>query len=278
MRIKKIYFILIGCLILCFTFLCVLNNINKNSLNIHFFNAGKADSCLITYKNNVVLIDTGYSNLDDEIIEYLNNKKIKKINYLIITHFDKDHVGSASSIIDRFDIDYVLQSNIPKESREYNKYIESLNKKGITPITVTNNYEFKLKKIKYRVNGPNKIYDKNESNNSSLIVSVCYKDNSFIFMGDAQKDRLKDFIKNNNDTYEFVKIPYHGNYQKQLEDLLDNIDAKYAIITSSSEDIEDDKMIELLDSMNIKYYLTRKGDIDIISDGNNIRINYSKNK
>ncbi len=245
----------------------------STDLSIYYFNAGKADACVISDGNNNVMIDTGESTLSNEISSYFDEHNITNLDYLIITHFDKDHVGSASSVIDNIEVDNVLQSNVPKDSEFYENYLSSLEKKNITPTTVSGDYEFTLGDMNFTVNGPDKVYDSNESNNSSLITSLIYGDTSFIFMGDAQNDRLKDFISTNTAQYDFVKIPYHGNFQKKLDDLLESINPKYAVITSSEDQPEEDKMIELLDETGIKYYLTRQCAVQIYSDKENITIN-----
>ena len=84
--------------------------------------------------------------------------------------------------------------------------------------------------------GPTHIYDSNESNNSSLIVSINYSDTNYLFMGDSQNNRIKDYLNQHNNEYDFIKIPYHGNYQKRLDDLLDWAKPKYAVITCSSSE------------------------------------------
>ena len=142
----------------------------------------------------------------------------------------------------------------------------------ITPTTVSGNYDFTLGEMSFTVNGPDTVYDSNESNNSSLITSLIYGDTSFIFMGDAQNDRLKDFISINTNEYDFVKIPYHGNYQKKLDNLLENINPKYAVVTCSEDEPAEDKMTALLDELNIEYFLTVNGAVQVYSDGENITI------
>lgn len=127
--------------------------------------------------------------------------------------------------------------------------------------------------LKIVVNGPKIIYDNNESNNSSLIVSITDKENKFLFMGDSQNARIKDFLSENQETYNFLKIPYHGNYSKRLNDLLENTKVKDTVITCSSKEGCDNETIDTLDKYGIKYYLTKNGSITIISDGTNIIIN-----
>ena len=161
---------------------------------------------------------------------------------------------------------------MPKDSEYYDSYIDSLEKKNITPTTVSGNYEFSLGNMSFNINGPEIVYTDDESNNSSLITSLFYGDRSFIFMGDAQNDRLKDFISGNSQKYDYVKIPYHGNYQKQLDNLMENIEPSYAVITSSEKEPEDSKMTGLLNDLNINYYLTRNGAVSTVCDGKNITI------
>lgn len=258
--------IMLVVILLCFR----VKNVD-GKFNIHFFDAGKADSCIITIDDNVVMIDTGEYNLSDRILEYLSNNNIDKIDYLIVTHFDKDHVGSASTIIDNVDVLNVLSSNVFKDSDYYDAYINSLNNKRISAVIVSDNYFFDINGVRFDVNGPGIIYDKNSSNNSSLIVSVYYGSNSFLFMGDAQNDRIEDFIESNNNKYDFIKMPYHGNYQKKLDDLLENVMPRYAVVSTSSS-VFDDKILDLFSKFRVKYYVTFNGDIDVIFDSNNIYI------
>ena len=248
------------------------NTVENNNFSIYFFNAGKADSCVISDGEHNIMIDTGESTLTADILSYFSQNKITKLDCLIITHFDKDHVGSASAIIENIAVDTVFQSNVPKDSEYYTAYLNALEKKDITPTTVSGNYDLTLGEMTIQINGSQTVYEKNESNNSSLITSLFYGDTSFIFMGDAQNDRLKDFIAQNSNTYDFVKIPYHGNYQKQLDNLLKSSNPQYAVITSSKEEPEEESMTDLLEEMGIKYYLTRAGDITVTSDKTNITV------
>ena len=242
------------------------------NFNIYFFNAGKADAIVISNNNKYIMIDTGEASLSPEILSYFKNNNINELEYLIITHFDKDHVGSAASIINNIKVNNVFQSNYPKDSEYYSNYLNALSNKNIIPKTIEGNYEFTLEDLNIVVNGPVKIYDKNESNNSSLIVKINYKNTNYLFMGDAENARLKDYVSEETNTYDFIKIPYHGNYLKRLDDLLEIIKPKYAVITSSNSMRESSETINTLNELGIKYYLTRNGDINIYSDGTSIII------
>ena len=268
---KMIVIILIVVLLIVLPLLIFINN-KKYNMKIYFFDAGKADAIIISINEKYMMIDTGEESLSNEILEYFKKNNITKLDYLVITHFDKDHVGSAANIINEIEVDNVLQSNYPKESEYYNNYIKALNNKEIEPITIEGSYNIELGELKIVVNGTTTKFDNNESNNSSLIVSINYKDKNFLFMGDSQNARIKEFIENNNEAYDFLKVPYHGHYLKRLEDILNSKNIKYAVITSSDKEQEDLETIELLNKYNIKYYLTRRGSITIYSDGKDISI------
>ena len=249
------------------------NNNKEYNFKIHFFNAGKADAMIVSIDDKYMMKETGEESLSDEILRYFKNNNITKLEYLIITHFDKDHVGSASKIIDNIEIGSVLQSNYPKDSDYYTNYLTSLENKNITPTTISKDYNISLNNLDITVNGPTKIYDSNESNNSSLIVSIKYNNNSFLFMGDSQNARIKDFIENNTEKYDFLKVPYHGNYQKRLDNLLENTSPKYGVLTCSNTEGCEEETIKLLNNYNVKYYLTKNGSITVLSNGNKIKIN-----
>lgn len=245
---------------------------SDDDLKMYFFNAGKADACIIKKNNQYMMIDTGESSLSEEILKYFKDNNITKLDYLILTHFDKDHVGSASAIINNIQVDNILQSNYEKDSEEYQNYIDAIDAKVIAPKTINGDYSFKLGDMEVIVNGPSETFNNNESNNSSLITTFTYKNNSFIFMGDAQNGRIKEYLKNHNEKYTFMKFPYHGNYQKQLSNLLETMQPKYTIITSSEEEREDTETVNMLKNLNIKYYLTRNGALTVESNGKYINI------
>ena len=208
MNKTNIVFLIIFLII--FTIILVLFSNKKEEkydnydFRIYFFDAGKADAILISDNGKYMMIDTGEESLSNEIISYFKVNKIKELEYLIITHFDKDHVGSAASIINNIDVKNVLESNYIKENIYYNNYLSALENKGITATKVIGNYEISLNDLKIVVNGTDTLFDKNESNNSSLIVSITKNNNKFLFMADAQNQRIKEVLSNNSEHYDFV--------------------------------------------------------------------------
>jgi beta-lactamase superfamily II metal-dependent hydrolase len=255
-----------------YSFITKYNKMEETDLQIYCFNAGKADACLVSVNGKHIMIDTGEDDLFPEIVQYFNAKKVQELDYLIITHFDKDHVGSAAKIIENYKVYNVLESNYKKESDVYNDYVNALSAKKIEPTLVLGDYKFNLEGLDVVVNGTKTLFDNNESNNSSLITSLSYGSTDFLFMADAQNARIKEFLKNNKRDYDFIKMPYHGKYMKRIDDLLEATKPRYALITSSKKEKEDTETINMLKNFGIKSYLTREGSVLIKSNGNKIVI------
>lgn len=271
---KIIIFVLIVLITIFFIFISFKSNFLKSNYNfkIYFFNAGKADAILISNNSKNILIDTGEEENVNDILNYFINNNITKLDYLIVTHFDKDHVGGASSIIDNIEIGEVIESSYIKESEYYSNYINSLSKKSITPKTITGDYTISLGDLIININGPEEIFSNNESNNSSLIVSITYKNNNFLFMGDSEELRISDFINKNSKTYDFIKIPYHGNYLSNLDSLLNETKVNYSVMTCSNEEGCEDETIDLVNKYSINNYMTKNGGITLLSNGYDIII------
>ena len=246
---------------------------NAAELEVHFFDAGKADAILLTTQSGTVLIDAGEKGFGKTILSYLEEKGVERIDYFIITHFDQDHVGGAAKVINNITVGTVLQSNRPKDSEEYEKYVKALDGAGIEPVTVRETYAFALDGVSYTVDPPRQSeYYTDSSNNSSLIVTVRNGENRFLFMGDAQTERLAEFLDGNPAACDVLKIPHHGKDEPLLGELLEATQPSFAVITSSDEEPESTETVGTLERMGVRVLLTREGAVTLRSDGANIAV------
>ena len=242
-------------------------------LDVHFFDAGKADAILLTTADGAVLIDAGEKGFGKTILAYLEEMGVEKLDYLIVTHFDQDHVGGAAKVLNNIAVGTVLQSSSPKDSEEYEKYVKALGNAGIEPVTVRETYTFTLDGATYSVDPPRQAkYSSDNSNNSSLIVSVVNGENRFLFAGDAQTERLAEFLDTNSATCDVLKLPHHGKDEPLLPALLDAAKPTYAIITSSDEEPESAATVAALEAAGVQVLLTREGAVTLRSDGNRIDV------
>ena len=246
-------------------------------LTVYCFSAGKADAFLLMTAHGTVLIDAGEKGFGGEILQYLEEEGIKKIDFLIISHFDQDHVGGAAKVINNIPVGIVLQSNNPKDSTEYEKYVKALKNASIEPVTVRQEITFVLDQVVYKVNPPRKNdYQKDDSNNSSLIVSVFNGEDSFLFMGDAETERIEEFLDAGCTQYDLLKVPHHGQEEERLETLLQAVRPQYAVITSSDLEPESEAVLSALKEAGTEVFLTCTAPVVITSDGSSIQVCYEE--
>lgn len=253
------------------------NDISKigEGLTVYCFKAGKADAHLIYGDDWAVLIDCGEKGFGKDILKYMETNGIERLDYLVITHFDKDHVGGAAKVLKETEVGEVLQSNSPKESGEYDNYLEVLEDKGITPVTVGERMSFMLGDAEFTVDPPQRdSYKTESSNNSSLIAEVVLGKRSLLFAGDAEEERLAEYTAACDSTFDFVKVPYHGHWQNGLTYFAENMKASIAVITSSDKDPEDPETVVLFERTGAEVFQTRTADVIVRCDGEDIAAAY----
>ena len=255
----------------------VTETLSGTDLTVVCFQAGCADAFLLLTPNSTVLIDCGEKGFGRTILAELEARGIQRLDCMMITHFDQDHVGGAARIINNFPVSRILQSNSPKDSEEYEKYVKAVKSAGIEPETVRENLSFAIDGVSYTVNPPKKSkYNSDTSNNSSLIISVENGQNRLLFTGDAEDERLEEFLSSGDwGEYDFLKMPHHGRWHEPLLLLVEAASPRYALITSSDDEPEDAETLELLEASGVETLLTRTGQVLVHSDGTTLTAAYA---
>lgn len=275
----KILMKFLGVIVVCIYLLgnifkgCKEIQLKNAGLEITVINVGKADSILIEVEGTNILIDTGLNKTSNIVLDTLKEKNIEELDYLILTHMDKDHIGGAKIILENIKVDNLVQADQVVDSKRYEKLQEAITENNYEPILLRENMSFEVGNGKIEIQpGEKESYE--QSNDYSLIVTLEYGEKSFLFMGDAEEIRTEEFLNNNNNnkTYDFIKIPHHGRYHENSQDLIDEVKPKYAAITCSKEKMPEKELLNILNDNDVKTYLTVDGDIVIKSDGKRISI------
>lgn len=206
-------------------------NFNPN-MEIIFLDVSQGDSILLHYPHNKhnILIDTGgnhnYEISKNIIIPYLKSKGISKIDYLILTHGDYDHMGEAINLVENFKVEKVI-FNCGEFNELEQDLIKVLNKKKIPYYSCIKELNINDSKL-YFLNS--KDYG-NENDNSNVIYTELngYK---FMFMGDASGTTEKEILnKYNLPDIDVLKAGHHGSKTSSSKEFIDTINPKYSIIS-----------------------------------------------
>ena len=222
-----------------------------------------------------MLIDTGEKGFGKEIAARCAEQGIEKLDYLILTHFDQDHVGGAARVLRELPVGCVLQSCYPKKSVEYTHYLKALRRAGLEPVTVRGELSFTLDGVVFTVNAPRlERYADSPSNNSSLIVTVECGDCRLLFLGDAENARLSEWLESDPAPCAFVKLPHHGAWHSALVRLMEELRPGCALITSSEEEPESPKTLDLLALFSVDTYFTREAPVALFCNGSGVTLSY----
>ncbi len=257
-------------------FIFIVFIINNNTIvnnEVHFLDVGQGDSTLIRIKNKNILIDTGgninFNISKNVLIPYFRSSGIKKIDYLILTHGDYDHMGEAINLVENFKVEKVIFNCGPYNDLE-NELIEVLDKKKIKYYSYIKELNVDNNKLHFL---QTKEYD-NENENSNVIYTKLngYK---FMFMGDAGVEKEKDILeKYNVSKIDVLKIGHHGSKTSSDKNFIDEMNPKYSVISVGKNNRYGHPNKEVLNNLdNSKIYRTDiNGEIKIKIKRNNFNI------
>lgn len=208
----------------------------NSNFEVVMFEVGEADCHLIKYpyNKNTILIDTGKNEykIKNEVIPYIKSIGIKKIDYLIITHGDEDHIGGSITLINNFQVKNVILNkgtftDIEKE------LIKNLNKKkipyqiNINKINLSNHTIYLLNNTKY-----------NNENDNSIITYFTYQKYKFLYMGDASITTEDNLLENYNlNNISILKVGHHGSNTSSSKDFISQINPSISLISVGENNI-----------------------------------------
>lgn len=268
----------------CSTFiLLLLFHYYSNSLfpsdYIYMLDIGQGDSILIHSNNQSLLIDTGgkknytqeqwqkrdSSNMSDNVtLPYLKSKGIRKLDYLVLTHGDYDHLGEALNILDNFKVNQVYIN----EGRV--NYYEKQLKSKYNVATLKQDMSFTLGNFKFLSLNKN-LQDENDN---SIILYGTYNNYKMLFMGDASIKSEESILNDYDiDKVNLLKVGHHGSRTSTSEAFIKKIKPDVALISAGVNNKFNHPHQEIIDRLKkyqVQYYLTSKV--------GSIEINFTKNK
>lgn len=244
-----------------------------SELQVHFIDVGQGDSTLIMCDGHSMLIDTGDDSKGTAIQNYLMKHGVEKLDYLVLTHPDSDHIGGAPVIITKLDIDNVFMSNYEKDNNTYMKVIQALDNKLLKWSTPMVGSSYNLGSAVITMLAPNKVYD--NPNDASIALIVENGNNRFLFTGDAEETAEVDILNNGlNVSADVYHVEHHGSKTSSSESFLSEISPTYAVIScaeGNSYGHPDAETLNNLRGMEVQVFRTdEQGSIIAISDGNEI--------
>lgn len=232
---------------------------------------GQGDSILLHSRNQSILIDTGgrikYNKeswqerehsrniSDNTIIPLLKSLGIKKLDYLVFSHGDQDHLGEGINIISNFKVEKVLFNDGAYNDNE-RKIIELLEKKRIPFYKSKKGEQFFVGKLKLlSLNS-----DLKNENDSSIVFKVEINNKSILLTGDASIASEKALLQAGIGDIDILKVGHHGSSTSSSKEFIAKIKPEYAIISVGKNNRYHHPSKEVLD--NLKHSTIYRTDLD----------------
>lgn len=250
-------------------------------LNVAVLQVGKADAIVITTETKTLIIDTGESDDGGKVLNYLEDLGRTAVDHLLITHYDRDHVGGTERVLGFAQVKQVIRPDYVGEREEYNTFVANIADLAIEDKVLSAGSAelvFMMDDVEVTVNAPQKTAYTNsegvqQDNNFSLVVTLRHGSRTLLFTGDCEDARLAELIvSDQNWKADFLKVPYHGNYTQLTASFLGKVKPAYAVVCDSDKNPMADETFATLIGMNAKVYSTKDGNVLCESDGTTLTV------
>lgn len=285
-RLIKIAGIITASLIVLFTVPVFLNN--PEGIKVTYIDVGQGDSSLIELPDGKRMLIDGGGAFDRRfdigkrvLAPYLWDKGIKRIDYIVLSHPGSDHIGGLTYIIKKFEIGEVWINGDPL-IKGFEELLGIIEEKGIPVMVVKRGDAILDDKYNIYVLHPYPEFypgtvESSSQNNKSIVLKLAYKEHSFLFPGDIEKEAEDDLIFLGNWLRAgIIKVPHHGSKTSSSEGFLSLVQPEVAVISSGKDNIfnhPNPDVIERYENLGTRIYRTdRDGAVIIESDGENLKV------
>ena len=247
--------------------------LESSVFEIYFLDVGQGDSAVINCDGHILMIDGGNADKSDYIYSFLKSHSFEKLDYIIATHPDADHVGGLAGALNYAGAGIVFctdMENDTKTFQDFQKYLAM--QKGM--ITVPNAGDvFTLGTARVSILAPEK--GEKLTGNTSVVVRIVYGDTAFLFMGDAEWEDEHALVKSKTELKsDVIKIGHHGSDDSTSEEFLKKVKPSYAVISVGEENVYGhpaDEVLYRLEKTKTEVYRTDvHGLIRCTSDGKKV--------
>ena len=252
--------------------------VSNHNLRLHFIDVGQGDSSLIITPNgNTILIDAGDEAHAKKVLSYVREQGIEKLDLVIATHPDADHIGGMDKVIKNFDIGVFAMPDVSAKTNQYKQIQRELKAKKMRATRLYQGDEVQIDDdIDFEILSPVKGKKYDDTNEYSIVAKIVYKDTSFILMGDATMENEVDIINNVPDIdIDVLKLGHHGSSTSSSDYFITKTSPNIAIISCGKNNKyghPHQEVMRVLKKHGVTPYRTDEmGDIVITSDGKEIK-------
>lgn len=246
-------------------------------LKVYFLDVGQgASQLLVTPSGKTMLIDAGNNDKEQVMLDYMKQYHISKLDVVIGTHPDADHIGGLDKVIDQIPVETIYMPKVQSNTKTFESVLKSIKNKGLKVKTAKAGLSWDLDdEVHVDMLAPTRSYD--DSNNMSAVVKVTYGQTSFLLTGDAESASEKDMIASGADLQaDVLLVGHHGSNSSTTLSFLKKVNPKYAVIQVGKGNTyghPKSAILSRLQKQGVEVFRNdRQGTVEVDSDGSSIQI------
>lgn len=246
-------------------------------LKVYFLDVGQgASQLLVTPSGKTMLIDAGNNDKEQVMLDYMKQYHISKLDVVIGTHPDADHIGGLDKVIDQIPVETIYMPKVQSNTKTFESVLKSIKNKGLKVKTAKAGLSWDLDdEVHVDMLAPTRSYD--DSNNMSAVVKVTYGQTSFLLTYDAESASEKDMIASGADLQaDVLLVGHHGSNSSTTLSFLKKVNPKYAVIQVGKGNTyghPKSAILSRLQKQGVEVFRNdRQGTVEVDSDGSSIQI------
>lgn len=222
-----------------------------------------ADCILLWQPGYTMMIDTGEEADGDAILDFLEDEGIDRIDLLVLTHPDKDHIGSAARILEAVEVGTLLEPDYTGEKKRLEEVRETADRLGVPREQLTSRWQHTAGALTVTIYPPER-NDYDGENNYSLATLVEHGQVAMLFPGDAKNKRLSELMDYDWPAISLYKLPHHGRYSENSAAFFLELHPDHTVVTASQPD---ETLRAIGTSMGTRWYSSVGQTVRFTSDG-----------
>lgn len=240
---------------------------------------------IVSPEGETMLVDTGHYNDDGEyVLAYLQAHDITRIDHLVTSHNDADHIGGNADIIEYYETDAdgigaVYDPGIAASTQTYSEYLDAIETHDVTLYETREDDTIAFGTTDVTVLGPPEPYLENEARNeNSIVLKLTHGETSFLLSGDAEDNQEEYLVDTYGNQLEstILKAGHHGSASSSSGSFLDAVQPE-AVVISSAYDSQyghpnEDVLRRLSERSLLTYWTATHGNTVLVSDGQAVSV------
>ena len=203
----------------------------SNKMKVHFLDLGQGDSILVQSPNGKnLLVDGSTKDAGKEVVAYLKSHDVEKLDYVVATHPDADHIGGLISVLNSVSIKNFVDSGKVHTSQTYEEMLQLILDKNI-PFIVPNIEDTIPLDDDLDITVLNVGEESDDNNEASIVLKITYGEVSFLLMGDADIRIEKEILERSNVKSTVLKAGHHGSDTSSSEDFIQAVKPEVTILS-----------------------------------------------